>query len=264
MSLSGILGYLSRLPGRSEPPEVLGRGVGWIPVAGLVTGVLAGIAGMFLFTVLPVFVAAFLFVVYYYLLKGILHLDGLADVADGLAAHGPPSARRRAMHDPRVGTAAAFAVALVPIGIMAAFLHPVDQLAFSLGTPLPSWLGGRAVRWDVFLVVLIAELNANSAMVFSLAGARPAPGSRYAAPFVRHATPAIVLGTAVFAFGITFLLGGLLVLSVLVAVIVAGLLSSIGDRFFGGVGGDVLGAVQQITFVAVLLLAAALPWAPVL
>jgi adenosylcobinamide-GDP ribazoletransferase len=53
-------------------------------------------------------------------LTGALHLDGLADTADGLLAHVPTRDRLEIMAEPQVGTFAAVAVALALLGRAAA------------------------------------------------------------------------------------------------------------------------------------------------
>lgn len=264
MSFRGLLSYLSRLPGPSEDPTELARSVALIPVAGLVTGALAGLTGLLLFSFLPGLVAAFLFVVGYFLIKGILHVDGLADVADGLAAHGSPEDRQRAMHDPHVGAAGAFALALVPLGIFAAVasLPPMGPPLPYLPAALPSWAGSPLLRWNVLFAVLLAEVVANSCMVLTMYRARASESSRYAAPFVRATSGGAVAVALLLSVGVALLLGVWMIASVAVALAVALFVRSLAHRSLGGVGGDVLGAVQQTAFVAVLLLSAALPWAP--
>ena len=76
---------------------------GYFPVIGVVIGlVLAGL-NYVLGLVLPPSVVNVLLIVSLVVMTGALHLDGLIDTCDGLAAHRSPEERRQIMHDSRTG-----------------------------------------------------------------------------------------------------------------------------------------------------------------
>ncbi|MCC3764537.1 adenosylcobinamide-GDP ribazoletransferase [Glycomyces sp. TRM65418] len=109
--LRDALGFLTVLPLKAGPPT---RGaVVLFPAAGLVIGLAwTGAAWLGLHIGGPL-VAAGLVLLIDFALTGALHLDGLADTADGLASHRPPEEAREVMKDPRVGAVGAAALGTV-------------------------------------------------------------------------------------------------------------------------------------------------------
>ena len=88
--------------GRGTTPN--GRTMGWFPLAGAVIG--ATIGGIWWVASLgfaPLLAAA-LTVTAVAVITGMLHLDGLADSADGLLAHMDRETRLRVMKQPDIGS----------------------------------------------------------------------------------------------------------------------------------------------------------------
>jgi len=99
------------LPSSAEPGD-LGRAAGWFPVVGLVLGGLlaaAGVAG----SVAPPPLAAVAVVAAWAVLTGGLHLDGLADAADGLGGGWSREESLTIMRDARIGAYGVTAIVLV-------------------------------------------------------------------------------------------------------------------------------------------------------
>ncbi len=91
----------------------MSRSVALFPLVGLaIGGTTAGVAWL-ASLVMPDLVAAALAVVAAVALTGALHLDGLADTADGLFGGRTPQRRLEIMRDPHIGVFGAVAVALV-------------------------------------------------------------------------------------------------------------------------------------------------------
>jgi cobalamin 5'-phosphate synthase/cobalamin synthase len=110
-SLRDALGFLTVLPLRAGPPT---RGaVALFPLAGLVIGLGWATAAWLGLHIGGPLVAAGLVLLVDFGLTGALHLDGLADTADGLASHRPPEGAREVMKDPRVGAVGAAALVTV-------------------------------------------------------------------------------------------------------------------------------------------------------
>ena len=100
------LGFLTRLPmPRVEADEVdFARAIRLYPVAGLVVGVIVAGAGWLGAHVDP-WTGALAALVAWVWATGALHLDGLADLSDGLgAAHGDRSRLLSVMADPHIGS----------------------------------------------------------------------------------------------------------------------------------------------------------------
>ncbi|HAE50912.1 MAG TPA: hypothetical protein DCK97_26210, partial [Tistrella mobilis] len=130
------LGLVTRLP--VPAPHGLqpaARFAGWLGPAGLIAG---GLAGLVLAGAAEVFadrwIAALLALIAAALIGGLIHEDGLADVADGFGGGRDRAAKLEIMKDSRVGTfgagalilgfglRAALYAALAPLGIGAAVL----------------------------------------------------------------------------------------------------------------------------------------------
>jgi adenosylcobinamide-GDP ribazoletransferase len=215
----------------------LGVSLGWFPLVGLGIGALLAaldwVAGLAL---APPAVAALLAACPALITRG-LHLDGLADSADGLFGGHTPERRLAIMKDSRTGSFGATGIALVLLLQYAALLS----------------LSGPA-RWAVLLLV---PALARAAMVVAVAlfpYARPEGLGRL---YHAHARPGPLLAAA----GTSALLAlALLGAGGLVLWLVAGGLALLLGRFasarLGGLTGDIYGAVGVLTEVVLLLAAA--------
>ena len=227
------------MPGReAQGPAALGRAAWWFPVVGLALG--TGLAGLLhgLERLFPPLVAAVLLVAAWKVLTGGLHLDGLADLLDGIAGS-DPGRRLAIMRDSRIGTFGALGLVFVLLIAVAAVSE--------LGAPAHA------------RVLLLAPLVGRTAPLLVGAWIRPAtPGQGLGAAFVtglsRWAGPLWALAG--------FALGGALLGQAGVALVLAGLavalLTALGaSRRLGGLTGDVLGAVVEVAELGVLLAGAA-------
>ena len=124
------LSFLTAAPvGRRAPVtgQELRRGVVLFPIVGALVGALTGLVAWATGLVLPTFPAGVLGVTAGIVATGALHLDGLADTADGFGAAlggGDPAA---AMSDPRLGTwggAALVLDLLLKVSVLSALVGP--------------------------------------------------------------------------------------------------------------------------------------------
>lgn len=224
---------------RPESAEALGRSLAYFPLVGLGLGLaLVGI-DQGLERVLPGAPRAWLVVLALAALSGGMHLDGLADSADGLlGAQGrTPEARLAIMRDSRVGAYGALA------------LIAVLSLKWSALLALPHDLRVEAL--------LLAPCLGREAIV---AAARVFPYARAAGLglAVHQATGwaplAVADLVALAAAGALLGWGGLVVVAVVAgaALIAAGWAS----RRLGGMTGDVHGALVEVSEAVTLLLVA--------
>ncbi len=102
------LGFLTVLGGARVPDA---RTMRWFPVVGAGIGGTLALVWVGATQLWPPAIAAALVIAADLALTGMLHLDGLADTADGLLAHLSPERRLEVMRRPDVG---AFALAVVP------------------------------------------------------------------------------------------------------------------------------------------------------
>jgi len=90
-------------PPKHYEADDLGRSTAWFPLAGLTIGSLLLLADLVFAPLLPRHLTDALLVALLALITGALHLDGVADVCDGLAAQGTKERFLAVMKDPRVG-----------------------------------------------------------------------------------------------------------------------------------------------------------------
>lgn len=241
-SLAAAGAFLTRLPlraGADAGGEDLARAAPLFPLVGASIGALVGGAALGLADVLPPLLAGLLAVALELLLTGALHVDGLADSADGLGGHDPERSLA-IMRDHALGSYGAAALVLdlalkaAALGFLAdadAFGATVAALALSRLAPLPlAWL------------LPYARPEGGSGRLLA--------GRLGAAEVLAGAALALLLATA--AAGLTGLAaaaaaGG--------AIALVGLASR---HRLGGVTGDVMGAAVEISATVALLVAVAM------
>jgi adenosylcobinamide-GDP ribazoletransferase len=235
---AAAISFLTRIPLgwlRLDADDVA-RGAAFFPLVGAGVGALVGLVAESLEGVLSAFLAAVVAVALEAVLTGAIHLDGLADAADGLGA-GPRERALEVMRDPSIGVFGALALGF--------------DLLLKVGSVSLLVTGGNAV---VGLLGAFALGRAAPLALAWLAYAREDPGSGRAltdAPAWPRAIGLLLAGgIAVAAFGWdVFAVVGAGVASVLLVGITA-------QRRFGGVTGDVLGAGVEVTTIGALLAAA--------
>jgi adenosylcobinamide-GDP ribazoletransferase len=222
--------------------EDLGRSTPFFPLAGLTVG--AVLAGMnWLMTPwLARPLADALLVMALAALTGALHLDGLADVCDGLAARGSRERFLAVMKDSQVGAAGAVGVAL---GIL---------LKWQALAAVP-----ETVKWQA---LLIFPLLGRFAQTLSMAGARHARQDGLGAAFiqgmaVRHLLTA--LGISVVACVVLLPAQGLAALSAVFAMTL--MVKGYFQNRLGGLTGDIVGCICELSeIMALIVLSARFPW----
>ena len=218
----------------------LARAAAWFPVAGLLIGAALAALDMLAMTVVPLAPSAVATVIAMSLVSGGLHLDGLADTADGMLSRAPREKVIGIMKDSRSGPMGVFAVAGV-LMLKAAAL-------FSLPP------GGRMAA------VFLAAVAGRCAMAAALNVGRDARGPDGLGAALRLRTSA---GIVTWAFGFLAAAGWLAAgmaggaVAVSAAVVVA-VMAYLAHRIIGGWTGDVYGAVCELTEAITLLTLAAL------
>lgn len=209
-----------------------GRAAGWFSLVGLVIGLLvAGIhwlAGL----VFPPLVSAALTLLAWVGLSGGLHLDGLADCADGLLYAGTPEKRLEIMRDPRLG-------AFGGIGLGLALLFKFVALASLTPTGLAGLpLAASLARWCILPAGFLPQARAGGM------GADFAAGLRKTSLFWGGLIP----------LGLTLVLGWRGLLATLSGLLAALGVLALARKRLGGVTGDVFGLLVELVEIVVLLI----------
>jgi adenosylcobinamide-GDP ribazoletransferase len=151
-SALAALAFLTRLPvGRfvEFSASDVSRSAGWFPVSGALLGSIYALSARLLLPHLPVMVVAVILVTLDAVLTGALHLDGLADTADGFGGGRTRDDVLRIMRDHAIGSYGGVALALL-IALKVAAYNALFQregwVAAVIVTPV---LG----RWSMLLLV---------------------------------------------------------------------------------------------------------------
>ncbi|PKV85375.1 adenosylcobinamide-GDP ribazoletransferase [Streptomyces sp. TLI_146] len=242
-------GTLTALPVRVTrwDREAARSGMLWAPLAGLVLGLGAAAVGglLLLLGSGPLLAAVATAAVPAALTRG-LHLDGLADVADGLGSAKPAEDALRIMKQSDIG----------PFGVLTLVFVLLGQVAVLAELYAQSWARGA-------VAAVVAAATARLALTLTCRPAVPPArpdglGAAVAGAVpLRAAVGVAVLVAAVCAAGAGVTLGwgaalhhGLAVAGGLVA---GQLLLAHCVRRFGGVTGDVFGAVEEAAVTATLI-----------
>lgn len=233
--LVATFALMTALPLARPETRLLAATPALFPLVGLALGLALAVLDLGLSQFLPRLPSSAIVVLALAVMTGALHLDGLADAADGLFGGRDPESRLRIMNDPHNGAFGAIAVALVLM------------LQFAAIASLEGWLRSGSL-------ILFPMVSRTSLLwVMRFPRARPhGMGQSTAAPSL----PAGVGLTVVAAAGssvVFFPAGGLLVA---VAVGIALAVGLYARRRIGGVTGDIFGAAIEVSQAAVLLAAA--------
>ncbi|MEN2976995.1 adenosylcobinamide-GDP ribazoletransferase [Tistrella bauzanensis] len=243
------LGLVSRLP--VPAPHGLqpaARFVGWLGPAGLVMGAITGLAlaGM-TELIADRWIAAFVALIAAALAGGLIHEDGLADVADGFGGGHDREAKLVIMKDSRVGTFGASAL-ILSFGLRAAVLAALAPLGWGAAA-LVIAAGGLS------RVAVAVAMTAMPMARRSRPGLADAAGRSPLAPALTGAGATLLVSMALVRLGLGPV-GWPALAGLIAGTVLAGLaMAMIARRQIGGATGDVYGAIQQTAEIAGLVLA---------
>ncbi len=236
--LALALSWLTVLPVRTGEPDACtaAAALRWAPLVGALLGAVAGglLLGLRLLGV-PALVTGLLVVGFLGLATRGMHLDGLADTADGLGCYGPPERALAVMRD---GGAGPFAVVtlLVAVGAQAAALAALPLWSAPAFVALAAAAGRAGFAWVARRGVPAARPGGLGATV---AGSQPW--------WVAVGWWVVLAGGGFAVAGVRAVVGIALGAGLVVA------LSRHTSRRFGGMTGDVLGAASELSVLAVLI-----------
>ena len=235
--------------GEALDDDVAARAVLWLPAVGLLLGGLGGGLVLAACRLNPAgpgrLLGAALAVAALAIATGGLHLDGLADTADGLGSRRPAAVALEIMRRPDIG----------PMGVGALVLMLLIQVAAVAAVPHPALAAAALV---------LAEVTGRVSVVVATASPAARPGGFGAlvagrTTIAERTLTVAALACAVAAAGLTA--GGpalaLRGLAAALGGLLAGwLLQRTARRRLGGTTGDVFGAILQVSAAATLVVAA--------
>ena len=229
-----VFSFLTLVPTGSSDLQTIAKHMYLFPVVGIAIGLLLGATGWGLSMFLEPLVVGLLITAGLALITGIHHTDGLSDFADGLMVKGTREKKLEVMRDPKVGSAGI-------IGIVLYVASAVIALSFMKG-------------FELFYAILIGEIIAKFCMVLSASigpSAWPGSNSVFIESMKDKRKPmiaAIITISVIFAFQNT---AGFVALGV--GIIVTLIIIGVSRRSFGGISGDILGAINELTRVSAFL-----------
>lgn len=234
-TLRSAMAFLTVVPVATSdggPGERLGRA--YFPAIGGLVGLAAAAVFALMASFSTPLLAAVAATATLALLTGALHLDGLADSADGLFGGGDVARRLEVMRDPRLGSFGSVAIALVLLGEVAA---------------IASMSPGRAVA-----ALVIAGALSRLAMlaVITLVPYVRANGLGVAAGDSSHRGFDLALGSA-FALVTCLLDWPRAILALCLVALTATAVAMLARRRLGGATGDVYGATAELCLLTALI-----------
>ncbi len=228
---------LTRLP---VPHSGVYRGAraAWAyPLAGLAVGLIGALIAAWTHA-LPPMVSAGLVLAVLIIATGAMHEDGLADTADGLWGGSDADSRLAIMKDSRIGAFGVLALILA-IGLKWAALGAI---------------AGSGTLWPAVLVAAALSRVPMVAVMYLLPNAR-GDGLSAQTGHPSRDTTLVALGIGAVGCFVAFGMAGVFLVLLLAALTLA--VTAIAKRKIGGQTGDILGAVQQLSEIAILVFAAA-------
>lgn len=229
------------VPGKHDyDAEEMGRSFKYFPIVGMVIGVILWGAYLALANFIDNrYALALLVVLLEVVLTGGLHLDGLADTFDGIFSYRSKHRMLEIMRDSRLGANGALALII-------GFLLKIFLLV-EVGFPV------------LLIMPVIARLN--SVVNAGVAKYARPTGMGKALVANTNATGVVVATvlTAGFTLGVAPVLEGSIagwLLTIPVAMILGAYFAKLMERKIGGITGDTMGAVVELTEVVVLFTAA--------
>lgn len=169
------------------------------------------------------------------ILTGVHHTDALADFSDGLMAKGDKERKRKAMMDPAVGSAGVAALVIYFAGMIIVF-----NTGFTGTKILTSIIAAEVIAKYIMVLLTYRGTSAweGFSSPFTIAmkdGKKMAAATAIMLPIIWFSTGYVGMA----ALGVSIALGALM--------------RHASERSFGGISGDVLGASNEVTRLASLI-----------
>ncbi|MFM8659052.1 MAG: adenosylcobinamide-GDP ribazoletransferase [Candidatus Nitrosotenuis sp.] len=234
-----VFSFLTIIPSGSSDLQTVAKYMYLFPVIGIAIGLLLGGVGWGLSFFLEPLVVGLLVAAGLVLITGIHHTDGLSDFADGLMVKGSKEKKLEVMKDPKVGSAGIVAIVFY---VAAA----VIALSFMKG-------------FELFYAILVGEVIAKFCMVLSASiGPSAWPGSNSSFIESMKDKKKLALAGAITISVLVLFQNNTGFVALAASIIVTLVIVGVSRRSFGGISGDIMGAVNELARVSSFLVLASL------
>ena len=216
--------------------QMLAASFGWYPFIGFLLGTILVVSDRLLLEVFTEPVVNMLLITLLVVLTGALHQDGLADTIDALAGGKDPEHRLTILRDSHIGAIGTTGLILV-LGLRYAGLAGLPP-------------GARET-----VLLCMPAFGRWSMVIGSWKVSYPRPEGGLAAAFLQHLSLRdVFLATLILCIGLIWAIHPLKAMVLLLGVVVVIRLLVLGaTRLFGGVTGDILGTMNEITEILFLI-----------
>lgn len=231
VALRGAIGFLTRLPlsQRDGEWQAFTRTPATFPIVGMLVGGLVAIP-LLVGTVSHPATVALGYVLAVYLVTGVNHMDGVADLGDAVVVHGDRQRRRTVMKDTTTGVGALLAVVFVITGLaLGGFALASLSLAGAIAVVIAAEVGAKVGMAALACFGRPAHEGLGSALI-------DATDSRAFVAVIVLSLPVVLLSWPTPTAALTLLFG----------ILGACLPWWWAQRELGGVTGDVFGAANEI------------------
>jgi len=237
-AIIGGISLFTRFPVKAEREEfyALAENMFVFPLIGALIGVLIGIFSALISQIILLEeIYSFVVILFIYLLTGLIHVDGLADLFDGLIAHGSIDA----MKDTNVGVGALFSLIFY---FLALYISIKNLIGINL----------------VFIFIF-AEMMAKISMV-NLAFFGKSIHEGMGSLFIKKISYRDIILSYLFVLPFIYIWGIKTLIYIVLLFLVDLIIIAICNKNFGGINGDVLGAGNEIGRLLMLMVIVCMPF----
>lgn len=233
-NLRVAISFMTRIPVRHKHEPNIGAAAPWFPVVGVIVGTITGTTAWAISQFCTPLVGAAVGVCVGLLVTGAFHEDGLADVADAFVGGWTNEERLRILKDPLHGTYGVAAISgSIAIRIIAlGSISPKHMIAYSIA----------------------AHCIARASALFLMLNSAPATQTGLGADYVQRLPRMNAIISIALSIGFCFLITqSKMIVCFLLVTLFTFIVRQWSKRKIGGITGDVLGTVEQVSEIAALV-----------
>ena len=246
--LALLFKFMTRLPvpgGNSFDSKALGKGMKWFPIVGLVIGIINLVVALILQMFIPSpILTGIILVTLDVIITGGLHLDGLADTFDGIFSYRSKQKMLEIMKDSRVGTN----------GVLVLILYFIFKIGFLVETSELFEINQGVI---MLIVPILSRINSVVNCAFEPYARVTGMGKTFVDNTDKNGLIISYITVTIILYGIAsyFMLPFISLFIVLNILILCGFFfGKLMTRKIGGITGDTLGALLELSSVLALVL----------